>query len=99
MPLSFEPRLDILPESQRKVWPQLDDVPSHLFCMEARASRFNSDTATPKTSIFFSAESFDPDRLKAHLPFSKSWTYRIRMLGCIANLIISRPSPTWAEDR
>ncbi len=30
MPLSFEPRLDILPESQRKVWPQLDDVPSHF---------------------------------------------------------------------
>ena len=30
MPLSFEPRLDILPESQRKIWPQLDAVPSHF---------------------------------------------------------------------
>ncbi|MCL4849915.1 MAG: nucleotidyl transferase AbiEii/AbiGii toxin family protein [Bryobacteraceae bacterium] len=28
MPLSFEPRLDILSESQRELWPDLDAVPS-----------------------------------------------------------------------
>ena len=28
MPATFEPRLDILPESQRLLWPELDAVPS-----------------------------------------------------------------------
>jgi hypothetical protein len=28
MPATFEPRLDILPESQRRLWPELDAVPS-----------------------------------------------------------------------
>jgi hypothetical protein len=27
MPETFEPRLDILPESQRRLWPELDAVP------------------------------------------------------------------------
>ncbi|HEY2011960.1 MAG TPA: nucleotidyl transferase AbiEii/AbiGii toxin family protein [Bryobacteraceae bacterium] len=28
MPTTFEPRLDILPESQRRLWPELDAVPT-----------------------------------------------------------------------
>jgi hypothetical protein len=27
MPATFEPRLDILPVSQRRLWPELDAVP------------------------------------------------------------------------
>lgn len=30
MPLSFEPQLDILPKSQRDLWPELDAVPSNF---------------------------------------------------------------------
>jgi hypothetical protein len=30
MPATFEARLDILPESQRRLWPELDAVPSEF---------------------------------------------------------------------
>ena len=36
MPASFEPRLDILPESQRELWPELEAVPSDFVLYEEK---------------------------------------------------------------
>jgi hypothetical protein len=84
MPLSFEPRLDILPESQRKVWPQLDDVPSHFVLYGGTGIALQLGHRNSEDFDFFSTESFDPDRLKARLPFfkkleasdSNAWVHR-----------------------
>ncbi len=84
MPLSFEPRLDILPESQRKVWPQLDDVPSHFVLYGGTGIALQLGHRNSEDFDFFSTESFDPDRLKAQLPFirkldvsdSNAWVHR-----------------------
>jgi hypothetical protein len=69
MPLSFEPRLDILPESQRKIWPQLDAVPSHFVLYGGTGIALQLGHRNSEEFDFFSSESFDPDRLKARLPF------------------------------
>jgi hypothetical protein len=98
MPLSFEPRLDILPESQRKVWPQLDDVPSHFVLYGGTGIALQLGHRNSEDFDFSPRRASIRTDSRLDCRFLKSWKHQIRMLGCIANQIISRPSPTWAED-
>jgi hypothetical protein len=59
MPATFEPRLDILPESQRRLWDFVLYGGTGLALQLAH--RVSED--------FFSSSGFDPDRLCARLPF------------------------------
>ena len=69
MPATFEPRLDILPESQRRLWPELDAVPSDFVLYGGTALALQLGHRVSEDFDFFSSASFDPDRLCSRLPF------------------------------
>lgn len=66
---TFEPRLDILPESQRRLWPELDAVPSGFVLYGGTALALQLGHRVSEDFDFFSAAGFDPDRLRSRLPF------------------------------
>jgi hypothetical protein len=69
MPATFEPRLDILPESQRRLWPELDAVPSEFVLYGGTGLALQLAHRVSEDFDFFSSSGFDPDRLRALLPF------------------------------
>jgi Nucleotidyl transferase AbiEii toxin, Type IV TA system len=66
---TFEPRLDILPESQRRLWPELDSVPSDFVLYGGTALALHLGHRVSEDFDFFSAAGFDPDHLQYILPF------------------------------
>jgi hypothetical protein len=69
MPATFEPRLDILPESQRRLWPELDAVSSDFVLYGGTALALQLGHRVSEDFDFFSSAGFDPDRLRSRLPF------------------------------
>lgn len=69
MPTSFEPRLDILPESQRALWPESDAVPSDFVLYGGTALALQLGHRVSEDFDFFSSVEFDPNRLQSRLPF------------------------------
>src|SRR5207245_1668993 len=69
LPATFEPRLDILPESQRLLWPELDAVPSEFVLYGGTGLALQLGHRASEDFDFFSSSSFDPDRLRSRLPF------------------------------
>jgi hypothetical protein len=65
---SFEPRLDILPESQRELWPELDAVPADFVLYGGTAHALQLGHRISEDFDFFSSSGFDPDRLQSRLP-------------------------------
>jgi hypothetical protein len=68
---TFEPRLDILPESQRLLWPALDAVPSEFVLYGGTGLALHLGHRISEDFDFFSSISFDPDWLRSRLPFVK----------------------------
>jgi hypothetical protein len=69
MQATFDPRLDILPESQRRLWPELDAVPSDFVLYGGTALALQLGPRVSEDFDFFSSAGFDPDRLRSRLPF------------------------------
>jgi hypothetical protein len=85
-PATFEPRLDILPESQRLLWPELDTVPSEFVLYGGTGLALQLGHRASEDFDFFSSSGFDPDRLRSRLPFFRDldpadpdvWVHRRR---------------------
>ena len=69
MALSFDPRLDILPEAQRALWPELDSVPSSFVLYGGTALALQLGHRVSEDFDFFSSAGFDAEWLQARLPF------------------------------
>lgn len=69
MSSSFEPRLDILPESQQELWPELDAVPSDFVLYGGTALALQLGHRVSEDFDFFSSSGFDSKRLQSRLPF------------------------------
>lgn len=69
MSTAFEPRLDILQESQRKLWPELDAVPSGFVLYGGTALALQVGHRASEDFDFFCSSGFDPDSLQPLLPF------------------------------
>ena len=69
MPATFEPRLDILPESQRRLWRELDAVPSEFVLYGGTGLALQLGHRVSEDFDFFSSSGFDPERLRSRLPF------------------------------
>ena len=86
MPATFEPRLDILPGSQRRLWPELDAVPSEFVLYGGTGLALQLGHRTSEDFDFFASSGFDPDHLRAQLPFfrdpdtadQEAWVHRTR---------------------
>lgn len=72
MPTTFEPRLDILPESQRLLWPELDAVPSEFVLYGGTGLALQLGHRISEDFDFFSSSGFDPDHLRLRLPFFRA---------------------------
>ena len=83
MSVSFEPRLDILPQSQRALWPELDAVPAGFVLYGGTALALQLGHRVSEDFDFFSSSGFDPDRLQSRLPFFRDLDKMIQMSGCI----------------
>lgn len=68
----FEPRLDILPESQRRLWPELDAIPSDFVLYGGTGLALQLGHRVSEDFDFFSSSNFDPDRLRSRLPFFRN---------------------------
>lgn len=69
MSVDFEPRLDILPKSQRSLWPELDAVPSDFVLYGGTGLALQLGHRVSEDFDFFSSYGFNPDQLKSVLPF------------------------------
>jgi hypothetical protein len=69
MPETFEPRLDILPDSQRRLWPELDAVPPEFVLYGGTGLALQFGHRTSEDFDFFSSRSFEPEWLRGQLPF------------------------------
>ena len=77
MMTTFEPRLDILPAAQRKLWPELTPVQQHGFVLyggTAIALRLGHRQSVDFD--FFSSWPVDQAKLRAALPFLRHTTVR-----------------------
>src|ERR1700722_9143124 len=86
MPARFDPRLDILLESQLRVVPVLDSVPSGFILYGGTGLALYLGHRVSEDFDFFSSTGFDPDRLRSRLPFFRdldptdpdTWVHRKR---------------------
>jgi hypothetical protein len=69
MSATFEPRVDILPESQLRLWPELDAVPSEFVLYGGTGLALQLGHRFSEDFDFFSSAAFDPARLQSRLPF------------------------------
>ena len=69
MPANFEPRLEILRESQLRLWPDLDAVPPDFVLYGGTGLALQLGHRVSEDFDFFSSSGFDPDRLQSRLPF------------------------------
>jgi hypothetical protein len=66
---TFEPRLEILPESQRQLWPELDAIPSNFVLYGGTGLALQLGHRVSEDFDFFSSSGFDPEDLRSRLPF------------------------------
>jgi len=86
VPPTFAPRLDVLAESQRLLWPELDAVPSNFVLYGGTGLALQLGHRMSEDFDFFSSIGFDPSRLQARLPFFRDlgaadddvWVHRKR---------------------
>ncbi len=86
MSTSFEPRLDILPKSQRELWKELDAVPSDFVLYGGTALALQLGHRASEDFDFFASSGFEPDHLQTRLPFFRDldkhnqsiWVHRKR---------------------
>src|SRR5580704_12024903 len=69
MSVRFDPRLDILPESQLRLWQDLDAVPSDFVLYGGTGLALQLGHRASEDFDFFSSSGFEPDRLRSRLPF------------------------------
>ena len=83
---SFVPRLDILPEHKRRLWPELDAVPADFVLYGGTGLALPVGHRVSEDFDFFSSAGFDPEHLCSRLPFFRdldpanpdAWVYRKR---------------------
>jgi hypothetical protein len=69
MSARFDPRLEILPESQLRLWPELDTVPSNFILYGGTGLALQLGHRASEDFDFFSSSGFEPDHLRSRLPF------------------------------
>jgi len=70
--MGSESMLDILPQSQRELWPELDAVPSNFVLYGGTALALQFGHRQSEDFDFFSSAGFDPDHLQSRLPFFRN---------------------------
>jgi len=72
----FTPRLDVLPEPQRKLWPELAGPPDHFILYGGTAIALRLGHRRSVDFVFFSPVTFEPHSLLKTVPYLKDATLR-----------------------
>jgi hypothetical protein len=73
---AFTPRVDILPEAQRRLWPELGDTPSEFTLYGGTAIALRLGHRQSIDFDFFAQTSFEPDALLKKIPYLKGAVVR-----------------------
>lgn len=92
MSQSFAPRLDILPEAQRRLWVELREVPAQFVLYGGTALALHLGHRVSVDFDFFTSDGFDPGLLYARLPFLKGATI-VRQEPNTLTCLVDRGSP------
>nr|VFK29003.1 MAG: Nucleotidyl transferase AbiEii toxin, Type IV TA system [Candidatus Kentron sp. MB]VFK29561.1 MAG: Nucleotidyl transferase AbiEii toxin, Type IV TA system [Candidatus Kentron sp. MB]VFK74831.1 MAG: Nucleotidyl transferase AbiEii toxin, Type IV TA system [Candidatus Kentron sp. MB] len=84
---TFMPRLDILPDSQRRLWEELVHVPEDFILYGGTAIALHLGHRQSVDFDFFSSTPFAPDRLYAALPFLAGAEIRQSNLNTLTCLV------------
>ncbi len=84
----FTPRLEIVPASQRQLWPALREVPGHYVLYGGSALVLRLGHRQSEDFDSFSAHGFVPERPRRALPFADGGEIR----PAAANHVTLRPS-------
>jgi hypothetical protein len=74
MPTAFNPRPDILPPAQRRLWPELAETPSHFTLYGGTAIALRLGHRQSADFDFFSPEIFQPRALLETVPYLRGAT-------------------------
>ncbi len=66
---SFSPKFDILPEPQKKIWPELIQVPKHFVLYGGTAIALRLNHRQSVDFDFFSSQSINTDNLLSEIDF------------------------------
>ncbi len=86
MAAPFEPNLSILPDEQRRLWPELRDVPQTFVLCGGTAIALQLGHRTSRDFDFVAFGTFDPDELFSRLPLlagSEAIQKSANTLSCI----------------
>jgi Nucleotidyl transferase AbiEii toxin, Type IV TA system len=72
----FAPRLDVLPEPQRKLWPELASTPDHFILYGGTAIALRLGHRSSVDFDFFSPVIFEPNSLLRTVPYLQDATIR-----------------------
>ena len=92
MATEFEPRLSILPEQQRRLWPELSDVPSAFVLCGGTAIALHLGHRASHDFDFLAAEEFDPDTLYGQVPFLRD-SSTIQKSSSTLTCVVERSGP------
>ena len=98
MPNFFEPRLDILPESQLDLLPELNVVPLDFVLYGGTALALQLGHRVSGDFDFFSSTGFDPDRLQSRLPFFRDLEKTTQAIGFTTNATIWKVTSSGAVE-
>lgn len=87
MTASFTPRLDILPEPQRRLWPELAGIPSEFVLYGGTAIALHLGHRQSVDFDFFSDRTFDPARLTDTIAFMATATITQRAPNSLSGIV------------
>ena len=83
----FEPRLDVLPPAQRRLWSELSEVPDHFVLYGGTAIALHLGHRQSVDFDFFGTGDFDPDVLLRALSFLEGGEVMQREAGTLTCLV------------
>lgn len=92
----FEPKLAVLPERQRRLWPELSAVPSGFVLIGGTAIAVQLGHRVSLDFDFIESDEFDPDKLYAELPFLRGST-QVQKSPSTLSCVIDRGGPVQAS--
>jgi hypothetical protein len=87
MPTSFIPRLDVLPEPQRRLWGELAAVPPEFVLYGGTAIALHLGHRQSEDFDFFGPHPFDPAKLTTSIPFMAGATITQRAPNTLSGIV------------
>jgi hypothetical protein len=89
---TFEPRLDILPQAQKRLWPELRELPKHFVLYGGTGLALRLGHRQSVDFDFFSSSTVDPEQLLEKLTFL-SGAKVVQRVSQTLSVVVQREGP------